>query len=82
MVGSVHDELYARGECAVAADHQAVADEIIVVEDALFFEVFRSLGVVVVAEIANMDERRTHDVLEEANARKFGDGKFLAGIRR
>src|SRR5690606_37518643 len=69
VIGAVHDELDAGRKRAEAADHQPVADEIVVVADAALLERRGAFGIVIVAVVADDDVRPRDHGLEEDGVR-------------
>src|SRR5450756_2347679 len=63
MVGTVHDERGPGGEGAELTDDQPVGT--VVVQNVSGFELVRELGVVVVAELPNLDQRAGDQGLEK-----------------
>ncbi len=80
MVGAVHDEADAGGDRHVAADHEAIAEEVVVMEDAGVLEPLRLDGIVVVGEIADDDVRAIDDGLQKDHAGVAGKGVPDHGI--
>ena len=79
VVAAVHQEARARRDGAEAADDQPVLDEIEVVAH-LGFEVGRVVEGVVVAVVADLDVRMTHDVLQKHHRALIRDRKHGVGI--
>ena len=80
VVGAVHDEARAFGDGAELADDQLVADEGIVVQHAFLREFVRPVRVVIIGEVADLDVRRRHQRLQEADALVHRDRMLDAGV--
>src|ERR1035437_133408 len=78
MVGAVHDERELGGEGAELTDDQACRT--VVVQNVSGFELVRELGVVVVAELPNLDQRAGDQGLEKHYSRLARDRVQLHGI--
>ena len=70
VIGAVHDEPHALAECAELPDYQLFWP--VVVEHIARFECRRILRVVVVGELADLDQRRGDQRLEQHHARLVG----------
>jgi hypothetical protein len=79
VVGAVHDELGAGGDCAEFPDDQLVADERIVVQDVLL-EIGEDIGVVVVGELSDFDIGSSDQILDETHPGVPRHGVGFAGI--